>query len=287
MPRTLALGVPSLAPNLVSSVPTLRCWLKADALALADNAAVVTWTDSHTSANSPTQATGTAQPLNKTNIINGLPVVRFDGVDDRLRWLASSPMSMRNVPGGTAVMVAARLTGAVSENRFLAIPVGLGGSAAIRFAITSNAASYELLTRRLDADALNRIGTAGPVTSVDMFYIISVVADYTRGRREIYINGVLVDSITGLSTGNTTDLNSGTQPTLGGDADTVITRPSKCDMAELAVFTSALSPFDRRSIEKYLSVKYNLPWYGGLRAAAVNRVASVSRGVAVGRVLVT
>jgi hypothetical protein len=59
----------------------LECWLKADAIGLADGANVTTWEDSHTSNKDATNSTG--QTL-ETNEINGLPVVRFDGTDDRL-----------------------------------------------------------------------------------------------------------------------------------------------------------------------------------------------------------
>lgn len=59
-------------------IPGLECWLKADSLALSDNDPVTTWEDSHTSNK---DATG-GSPLYKTNVVNGLPVVRFDGVDD-------------------------------------------------------------------------------------------------------------------------------------------------------------------------------------------------------------
>lgn len=54
-------------------------WLKADALGLADNDPVGTWTAS--TGNNATQ-TGAARPTFKTAIQNGKPVVRFDGSGD-------------------------------------------------------------------------------------------------------------------------------------------------------------------------------------------------------------
>jgi hypothetical protein len=69
----------STAPNTVTG---LIGWYKADALALADGAAVATWTDSSTSANHATQATGANQPIFKAGLLNGKPVIRFDGVND-------------------------------------------------------------------------------------------------------------------------------------------------------------------------------------------------------------
>jgi hypothetical protein len=59
-------------------------WLKADALALADNDAVASWTDSSGNGNHATNVSGSQQPTYKTNIVNSLPVVRFDGTADHL-----------------------------------------------------------------------------------------------------------------------------------------------------------------------------------------------------------
>jgi len=56
-------------------------WLKADALGLANNDPVTTWTDSSGLGNNVTQVVAGAKPTYKTNILNGLPVVRGDGGD--------------------------------------------------------------------------------------------------------------------------------------------------------------------------------------------------------------
>jgi hypothetical protein len=70
-------GTPvGFAPDQIAG---LEAWLEADAIGGADGDPVTTWQDSHTSNNDATGATG--QTL-QTNEINGLPVVRFDGVDD-------------------------------------------------------------------------------------------------------------------------------------------------------------------------------------------------------------
>jgi hypothetical protein len=53
-------------------------WWKADAITASDNDAVATWPDSSGNARDLTSGTG----IYKANIQNGLPIVRFDGVDD-------------------------------------------------------------------------------------------------------------------------------------------------------------------------------------------------------------
>lgn len=100
MPRTYSLAdlyriageVPRLITGKYSSVgaavvtpgdfPTgLDGWWKADILGLADGAAVNSWTDSSGVGNHAVPGTA---PIYKTNIKNGLSVVRFDGATQQL-----------------------------------------------------------------------------------------------------------------------------------------------------------------------------------------------------------
>ena len=62
---------------------------KADSLALANGAEISTWTDSGPGGFNATAATG-QKPLFQTNVVNGLPVARFDGVDDFLTSTAQT-----------------------------------------------------------------------------------------------------------------------------------------------------------------------------------------------------
>lgn len=67
--------------------PKLAAWFKADAITgLADTAGVTTWIDSSGNRNHATQNTTANKPTYRTNQINGLPVVDFDGTDD---WMAT------------------------------------------------------------------------------------------------------------------------------------------------------------------------------------------------------
>lgn len=74
-------AVVPLAPNQVAD---LAAWHKADSLGLADLAAVASWSDS--SGNAVTASNGTIanRPVFRTNIVNGLPIVRFNGTTHEL-----------------------------------------------------------------------------------------------------------------------------------------------------------------------------------------------------------
>lgn len=80
------INIPPYSANVTpDTVANLEMWLKADSIAGNDGDQVTTWTMSGgTSGVSPTQATAGKRPLLKkgANGLNGLNVVRFDGVDD-------------------------------------------------------------------------------------------------------------------------------------------------------------------------------------------------------------
>lgn len=70
------LGLIALSANATMNIE-LR--LAADGMALSDGAAVSSWTDNSGLGRNATQAAVSLQPVFKTGILNGLPVVRFTG----------------------------------------------------------------------------------------------------------------------------------------------------------------------------------------------------------------
>lgn len=75
---------------LPSDIANLAIWYEADLIGGSDGDPVTTWTDSSGNGNSSTQGTSNQKPLHKTNIVNSLPVVRFDGSND---WLKSNSIN--------------------------------------------------------------------------------------------------------------------------------------------------------------------------------------------------
>lgn len=70
-------GCSGTAAPLPNTITNLRAWYRADSLALADNAAVTTWSDESGQGFHLTGVTGS--PRLRTGIINSKPIVRFDG----------------------------------------------------------------------------------------------------------------------------------------------------------------------------------------------------------------
>ena len=79
-----AVAAPWVPTDITSA--TLRMWFRADTLGLNDNDLVGTWPDESGEGNDLVQGTTAFKPTFKTSIINSLPIVRFDNVDDRLRY---------------------------------------------------------------------------------------------------------------------------------------------------------------------------------------------------------
>ena len=80
--QAVNLGASAFLPTDITG---LQLWLKADAITgLIDGDPVTTWPDGSGLANNATQSTVAKKPTFKTAIQNGLPVVRFDGVDDSM-----------------------------------------------------------------------------------------------------------------------------------------------------------------------------------------------------------
>lgn len=70
---------------LPTDLSGLVLWLRADTIAdRLDGDTVQTWKDESGQGNHMTQATAAKRPIYKTGIVNGKPVVRFDGADDVL-----------------------------------------------------------------------------------------------------------------------------------------------------------------------------------------------------------
>lgn len=104
--------VAAVAPDAVTG---LQLWLKADALGLADAAAVSSWTDSSVNARHAVQATGSKQPAYKTSILNGKAVVRFGGDD-----ILTCPAFGAALTAPYTVMTVCQMTlSGISSNRYV------------------------------------------------------------------------------------------------------------------------------------------------------------------------
>lgn len=230
--RRIAAG--NVAPPF--SVVGLRLWLKANSLALADDSPVDAWADSSGSGNDVTQGTGMKRPTFKTNQLNGLPVVRFDGIDDTLFKLAATGFSCTE--GHTVIAVLNPTTAVGFGMGVVTNPIynemrQTGGGGTAEWMIPSG--SFQ-------------VNSAGSLEG--LWKVWSGTFTVASQLIELFINGVsqgtqLDDTgplaVSDIYLGSRTDM----YHWLG-------------DIAEVLVYDAALGATDRENVENYLIAKYAL-----------------------------
>lgn len=239
--RAAVFAASGVAPIQPDAIAGLQLWLKADAITGLINAdPVTTWLDSSSAANDVTQATAAKKPTYRTSVINGLPIVRFDGVDDVLGRLS------------------AVITGAewsyftVTQSTTMATTAFKVGDNAVDDLGSNNGFRYS-------PDGTNRIafmegigGSSDGATTTN-WEIISVTRTATGPLLEMWVNGgsvTLSNSAPGYVLATTR--------TLVGGQTTLPSQPWIGDIAEIIIYDSRLSAGNRDGVEVYLGNKYGI-----------------------------
>lgn len=204
-------------------------WWKQDTLsALSDGDPVGTWVDSSGNGRDLTQATAGKKPTYKTAIVNGLAVVRFDGVDDAMHTAAFT----LNQP----------------LHYFLAVKLVTDPGGTDCYFDGNTADSVLLYNAATIGTVRMYAGSAGPTkTSVTWTNFRVLSAKYNGASSELSIDGDTA------ATGNTGAQNAG-GVTLG--ARQTDSAGANADIAEVLVYPSALSTPDKDAVETYLGTKY-------------------------------
>lgn len=229
---------PSLKRILFTSfkpfqIAGLKLWYAADQITgLVDADPVVTWSDLSGNANDGTQATAGKRPIYKTGIVNGKPVVRFDGTDDFITY----PSISLGTQNSFFIVYRPRTSTAGH--------VLLGGAA-------GNYASY------IDATSMFYSAKSGVTQysvsvahggfTINSTYILSIVRNNTSV--SFYKNGVQLGTTQTLGFNDTISLSA-----LGAYADgtTVLIE----DEPEVLIYASAPADNQRKQMENYLGTKY-------------------------------
>lgn len=214
-------------------------WLRANALSLSDNDPVTTWLDSSGFGNNAAQATAGKKPLFKTAIVNGLPVVRFDGTDDTL--------SLGNIldnPGALTVFVVLKSSNSGGVLAKVSAAVNWQG-----WASPYGAGRY--IVHQTDNGNYRFWDTAVAYADSAFRYFSTTWDGSTITHR---VNGAVVGAQANggafSSSANGADLHLGSFSDFGDYLNG--------DVAELVIYPSVLSTGDRQAVEAYLAAKYGL-----------------------------
>jgi hypothetical protein len=221
-----------------SDIAGLKLWLKADAIAgLNDADPVASWPDSSAQGNNAAQATASKQPTYRANQQNGLPAVRFDGVNDLLMLAANITV------GVSTVFAVLKKTGA-AVTQAIFVPSGAG------------------LYAPLTAGQFGVIATVAVLHTSQLPAGFVMLAAVIRAANDID----LIQGATLVNRTNGTGFAVRTQTAVGADATGI--QHFGGDLCELIVYDSALSNANRDAVFAYLNAKY---------FPAVTRTKSVHR----------
>ncbi len=198
-------------------------WLKARGITgLADGASVSTWSPSGTSTISAIQSLS-LRPLYKTGVINSLPVVRFDGVNDMMSLSSSLVLT------SYTVFYVAKVVGA---SQYI-----LGG----------DSGTYLPGLSSITNPTFNYNGSTSQVATHTSSSFQIITARRNAASHSYFVNGTSVGT-SGNSNTATTILYLGAR----NSTDCI----SSADIAEIIVFPSAITGTDRLSVEAFLNGKY-------------------------------
>jgi hypothetical protein len=241
---SLTTSTPGPAAGVVTT--NLVLWLKGDAGVTAAGANVAEWQDQSGHARHAAQPTVGNQPMLVSNGRNGMPVLRFDGVDDFLTF---------NLPVNGLSEMSLVLVCANSQSRD-------GGVANVQYAplFWNESAGWGTVhLSPFQSSVKFRFGTTQANNLPQYTRPASVGSDFTitvavkSGASEyLYVNGSMV-----LSQGGKLSSIAGCQDigNLGRGYNNTF---FPGDIAEVLVYARALTDAERSAVEQHLSSKYAL-----------------------------
>lgn len=241
----------------VSSITNLILWLEpsldGNVISSTNNTdpedgdKVTTWKDHNpqsTAKTNLTQATDSMRPLYKTNSLNGLPAIQFDGTNDyyAISNIVSQSYSvfvvMKTSVAGTAgqafvgkQIVTSEVSGVTND----VVPLSIGGGFVKTFAGSPDSTL-----------------TGATTVSNNKAHIICTTRNEISGVRNIFVNGV----VDGSDVGRKGKLDANPFTTIGGDIVNGIYFNGY--VGEIIIFDRVLKAEERTSVTSYLAKKWSV-----------------------------
>lgn len=221
----------------------LRLWLMATAGISngVDNTNIFTWEDQSPYENDATQTIYVNAPRYRTNIINGHPVVRFDGNDD---WMKIN--NLAGVLSGEATFFAVFEPKTDTDDGYY-LSTNFGGNNRIKF---GHRITGELI---YDDDVASL--SSGSYINEKVIVSCNVTPDI---RAEGYINSRQGIPWTSNMNSSGADRASLGQEFDGNGSDSETSNHWEGDLAELIIYDKILTDDERHHIESYLAIKYGI-----------------------------
>lgn len=243
----------------LSVIPSanLRMHLRADAgtSTTTDGVAISSWTDKTMNNFSATQESGVSQPVYKTNIINGKPVVRFNG-SSALNLPRPSTIGIKNSPYDIFIVARSVANGTV------------------QFLLAGGSEQFEY---HLDIASGSRF-----IPKTGSYVDKGVTTNFTNGAAHLFqmsaSSTIGINRVNGLdSVSISADVRSSVDSNLA-----LGFRPNEGyflngDIAEVIIYNTVLSHTDRIAVQQYLSERYNVGIYSLTIGSAGEGTGTVSK----------
>ena len=213
---------------------------------------VSSWADQSTNGRNAAQVTNALRPALIPSGLNSKPVLRFDGSNDTLLLTATN--LLRNVAGATGFIVC-NTTGGNSYRIGLAIRTA-NDLWRVGFATYCVGTGYEWGGRRTDADGYQG-KYAGTIDT--SYHIHSALFTFSAATLATFKDGaVLVASAAFQTAGNTSDTSPYNDNWIGSSAGGGGGTSWFGGIAEIIIFSSALTTAQINQVNLYLSRKWNI-----------------------------
>jgi len=222
----------------VDEISNLECWLDASTLSGTDGSSLASWTDLSGNGNNFSSVNA---PTLQTNEQNGKNVVRFDGVDD---VMSAGDIELHNNTRGLTMIAVVKATNSKRMailSKYLTSP----NNREFAFGNKDNFLFEDLDWGSQTNSALNM--------GLDDYQIVEYV--WKPGKAfNLYINGVL------LSTGDSpvNDITDGNANLKLGGGDYTNVGFWEGDIAEIMVYSDAVSNSEREALRENLAVKWDI-----------------------------
>lgn len=232
-----------------ASLSNLKLWLRADSGVVNNTGNVISWNDLSGNGNNAVQNLSNSQPQFIPNVLNGYPVVRFDGVNDFLNGTTINNLSNSSLT--IFVLANGKISTGSNVSVYFGInfyphQFGLGRSSSNQSLIATNTSYYSegLLS------PINTLPNSG------FPYNIFAYKKDLNITSKIFINGILQNStVHPVQVGSFTNGNY----YIGYGNPTNYLDFFNGDIVELILYDTLISENDRINIESYLMDKYAPP----------------------------
>lgn len=231
-------------PGGVGNSTSNVLWLEADDITvLPDGSDITTWADGSGNGNDVNQPTVSLQPIYKTSILNGLPVVRFNKTNGRIRKTGFTTFPTTAI---TEIYVNANTE---------------SSEGILSYASSANSNDFLLY----NSSSLNVYRSSNRNSGVALndanFHIVNASWRSSDGSVEVWKDGTQSYTNTGFNTG--TSITTGGCLAIAGEQDAVdgnytSNQAHFGDFTEVMIFNNYLNTAQHIIVANYLAAKYNL-----------------------------